>query len=71
MQELSPEVKHAIELLKKAVKDSHLDNQKHIDLSVCLAHERPRFQEALLICNRAVTNGELSDDELKSLLGLN
>ena len=39
----------AITLLKRAVKYSEVKNQKHIDLSICTADQRPVFQEALIL----------------------
>jgi hypothetical protein len=60
----------AIILLRKAVKYSEVKNQKHIDLSVCIAEERPLLQKALVIANVEVEKGTLTQDELKARLGL-
>lgn len=60
----------AILLLKKAVKYSEVKNQKHIDLSLCIAEERPAYQRALVIANLEVQKGTLTQDELKARLGL-
>ncbi len=60
----------AIKLLLKAVKWSEVKNQKHIDLSVCVAQERPLLQKALVIANLEVEKGTLTQDELKMRLGL-
>jgi hypothetical protein len=60
----------AVTLLKKAVKWSEVKNQKHIDLSVCIAEERPLLQKALVIANVEVEKGTLTQDELKARLGL-
>jgi hypothetical protein len=60
----------AITLLKKAVKWSEVKNQKHIDLSVCVASERPLLQYALVVANMEVTKGTLTEGELKVRLGL-
>lgn len=60
----------AVELLKKAVKFSEVKNQKHIDLSICVAHERPLFQKALVIANDEVAKGTLTQSELLSRLGI-
>jgi hypothetical protein len=59
-----------IKLLKNAVKYSHLDRQKHIDLSVTMASERPRYEEALMQLRLAVRDGLLSEEDLKKKLGL-
>ncbi len=60
----------AVTLLKKAVKYSEVKNQKHIDLSLCIAEERPVYQRALIVANLEVQKGTLTQDELKARLGL-
>lgn len=60
----------AVALLKKAVKWSEVKNQKHIDLSICIAEERPLFQKALVVANLEVEKGTLTQEELKVRLGL-
>lgn len=64
------EIEQAINLLKNVVKYSHLDNQKHLDLAVAVAHERPEYEKALMIVTAAVARGEMTDSELKTKLGL-
>jgi hypothetical protein len=60
----------AITLLRKAVKWSEVKNQKHIDLSLCVAKDRPLLQSALVIAYTEVEKGTLTQDELKTRLGL-
>ncbi len=60
----------AVTLLRKAVKWSEVKNQKHIDLSLCIAEERPTYQRALVIVNTEVEKGTLTQDDLKARLGL-
>ncbi|AUN98275.1 hypothetical protein DOM21_09830 [Bacteriovorax stolpii] len=60
----------AVALLRKAVKWSEVKNQKHIDLSLCIAEERPTYQRALVIVNTEVEKGTLTQDDLKARLGL-
>ena len=60
----------AVALLKNAVKFSHIEGQKHIDLSVVDAGERPEYQKALAICRAQVAQEKISEDDLNSLLGL-
>lgn len=60
----------AITILRKAVKWSEVKGQKHIDLSVCIAEERPLFQAALVVTNTEVEKGTLTQDDLKTRLGL-
>lgn len=63
-------LEEAIKLLRNAVKDSHIDNQKHIDLSVIDATVRADYERALMICQANVAQGHISDEELKIKLGL-
>ena len=60
----------AIILLKKAVKYSAVKNQKHVDLSICGAEERPLFQKALIVVNLEVEKGTITKDQLIARLGL-
>lgn len=60
----------AIKLVKKAVKESHIKNQRHIDLSLCTADNRADTQEALVFLQAKVSKGEMTDAELKEKLGL-
>lgn len=60
----------AISILKNAVKDSHLKNQKHIDLTLIDAEERDRYQLALFVAQNAVKENIISERDLKTRLGL-
>ena len=60
----------AITILKNAVSWSEVKNQKHIDLTLIGAEERPLYQTALVVANLEVEKGTLSQDALKSRLGL-
>lgn len=60
----------AITLLKKAVKFSNIEGQKHIDLTLVDASERPTYQTALAICRAQVAQKIITEDDLKEALGL-
>jgi hypothetical protein len=60
----------AVNFLKKFVKYSEVKNQKHIDLSLCVAEERMLGQKALVIVNLEVEKGTLTQEQLKIKLGL-
>lgn len=60
----------ALNLVRKAVKESHINNQRHVDLSVCTADKRSDTQEALVFLQALVAKGEMTDVELKEKLGL-
>jgi hypothetical protein len=60
----------AVNLLKKFVKFSEVKNQKHIDLSLCTAQERPLAQRSLVIANLEVEKGTLTQVQLLARLGL-
>jgi hypothetical protein len=61
----------AISIIKKAVKYSHLENQKHIDPTLIIAEKQGEFFMAMAFIRTAVNNGKLTDKELKLRLGLN
>jgi len=61
----------AVNLLTKYVKFSEVKNQKHIDLSLCTAEERPLAQKALVLINLEVEKGILTQVQLLAKLGLN
>mgnify|MGYP007063396158 CR=1 FL=1 len=67
---MSDDVKKAVDLLKNAVKDSHLNNQKHIDLSLIDAKARIDYQKALVVVQNAIKNGDKTETEIKHELGL-
>ena len=60
----------AVSLLKKAVKSSHLDNQKHIDFSLVNAPHLDEYKKAMITVQTAVKEGEITQDELRKRLGL-
>ena len=63
-------IEQAVKLLKNIVKDSHLDNQKHLDLTLAPAEERDRYQHAMMLVRQEVAQGRMSEEELKNTLGL-
>lgn len=67
---MSWDYESAIKKVKLAVKESHLNNQRHIDLSVVIASERAATQEALAFLKAYVMRGEKSDADLKKDLGI-
>lgn len=60
----------SFQLLKLAVKDSHLPKQRHIDLTIPMATERYLYEEALRMIVQAVKEGIITDAEMKKRLGL-
>lgn len=60
----------SIKLLKNIVNNSHIKNQKFIDLNLVSATEKPKYQEALLYTRTLIEHGELTQEELKVRLGL-
>lgn len=63
-------LQEAIAFLKKYVKFSEVKNQKHIDLTLGSAEDRPVAQKALIVTKTAVDKGEITDAQLKTKLGL-
>lgn len=60
----------ALELLKNAVKESHLDNQPHIDLTLVSASDRFEYQKALMVMKEAIAQEQITEVEVKERLGL-
>ena len=60
----------AITILRRAVKWSEVKDQKHIDLTLVGAEERPLYQAALVVTTAEVEKGTLTQDELKARLGI-
>ena len=60
----------AVEFLRSAVKESHLDNQRHIDLSVIDADKREKAQKALISVRTYMANGDVKESQVKKDLGL-
>jgi hypothetical protein len=60
----------AIKILKCAVKNSNLSNQKHVDISLVNVDNIDMFQKAMVVVNMAVLNGEMTKNELNSKLGI-
>lgn len=57
------DINQAIELLKKAVKHTGTIDQKHIDLSVVPAADKPKYEEALKVAMTAIKAGTLGREE--------
>ena len=53
----------AIELLKKAVKFTGTIDQKHIDLTIVPAAERPQYEKALAVSQLSIKDGIITKDE--------
>ncbi len=60
----------AIEILKYAVKDSHLDNQRHIDLTVVGTEKREEAEQALISLRTYMAKQEVSEAQVKKDLGI-
>ena len=64
------DLKHAIELLKNAVKYTGNIDQKHIDLTLVPVAEKQRYEAALKFVTEAMKSGEISRDEVFRRLDL-
>ena len=67
---MNEKFEEAISLLRNAVKYSHLDNQKHLDFSLVNESHLDDYQKAMITVQKAVKEGEVTQDELKRKLGL-
>ena len=70
MSEKLPSFEEAISLLKKAVKYSNIDNQKHLDFTLVDAQERFLYQQALIVTQTSVIKGEYTQAQINELIGL-
>lgn len=61
----------AIGLIKKTVKNNGTNDQKHIDLGLVPAEQRPIYEKALAIVRVAIAQGKLTNDEFASKVQLN
>lgn len=62
--------REAVKVLYNAVKESHLEGQRHIDLSVVTADKRGLAEEALMWLRSYVAKGEVTEIQLKKDLGI-
>ena len=60
----------AVNQLKKAVKTSHIENQKHIDLTLVDPIEREKLQKAMMFIKAMIVRGEITDQQFKADVGL-
>ena len=60
----------AVEILKCAVKDSHLDDQRHIDLTVVVAEKRAEAEAALISLRTYIARKEVTEAQVKKDLGI-
>lgn len=67
---MNEETKKAIELLKDLVKESHIKGQMHIDFTLANNNHLDKYRQAMTIAIEAVKNNEITDSNLKELLGL-
>lgn len=56
-------LEQAIEILKRAVKYTGTNDQKHIDLTIIPADERPKYEKALVVAQLSIKDGLLTRDE--------
>lgn len=65
------ELDQAIELLKRTVKNNGTNDQKHIDLGLVSAQEKPIYEKALIVAKLAIIEGKISQDEFMARVHLN
>ena len=60
----------AIELIKPIVGDSNIAGQKFVDFTLADPKEREECQVAMMIIRQEVEQGRVSEEDVKSMLGL-
>ena len=63
-------VDEAIRFLKQTVKFSDVPGQKHLDVTLVQSEERDTFYQAMGIVKKAIHEGDLSESEFSSRVGL-
>jgi hypothetical protein len=61
----------AISLITKAVKENGTNDNKHIDLTLVPATEKPKYEKALAVVKLAILEGKITQDEFMSRVHLN
>ena len=64
------EVNHSINYLKRFVKESHIEGQNHLDITLVDANERDKFYSNLSLVKSAIKQEIISEETFKSLLNL-
>lgn len=56
------ELNEAIQLLRNAVKHA-ANKDKHLDLTLVAANERPKYEKALVVSQLCIKEGKITKDE--------
>lgn len=64
------ELKQAIEMLKKTVKNNGTNDMRHIDLGLISIDEKPKYEKALIVVKLAIQEGKISQDEVAARIHL-
>jgi len=67
---MSISYEEAVTKLKKAVKYSAIENQKHLDLTLVDPDTREELQMALMFVKAMIVRGETTDAKFKTDVGL-
>ena len=60
----------AIEILKGAVGDSHLEGMPYVNFALIPAKKHPLYHQAMAVVQSAVTRGDITQEELLTQLGI-
>ncbi|WP_408096470.1 hypothetical protein ACJVC5_15630 [Peredibacter sp. HCB2-198] len=64
------ELEQAIELLKTAVKNNGVNDERHIDLTLVPVEQKAQYEKALVVSKMAILDGKMTQDEFKRLVHL-
>lgn len=67
---MSMPYEEAVSKLKRAVKESAVEGQKHLDLTLVDPIQRDELQKALMFVKAMIVRGEITDAQFKSDVGL-
>lgn len=60
----------AVIFLRKAVKYSNIDGQKHIDPALVNAFDLDDYKKAMILVRHEVESGKITEEDLKQRIGL-
>ena len=64
------DLEEAIKFIEKAVKESHVKNQGHIDPTLLGADQYAALEAALISVRVSIQKGSLTEEEFKTRVGL-
>ena len=68
---MTKDLENSIVLIKSIVKESCIKGQNHIDFTLADSEKRHIYESAMIVIRNAISNGEISESDLKEKLNIN